>query len=71
MSMTTPMKRALVMLHGSAKTAKEAKADSRSLMALERLGLARWSGRSTRKLWSLTMEGNEAASKISLEEVGL
>lgn len=48
--LTRPMKRAVVMFHGSAQSASEARADARSIKALIDKGLLRWSsGPSSRK----------------------
>ncbi len=69
-SLTDPMKRAIMMFHGSAKSASEARADVRSVNALIDKGLLRWSsGPSTRKRYVLTPAGVDLYDV--LEEPGL
>lgn len=70
--LTRPMKRAVIMFHGSAKSATEAKADARSIRALIDKGLLRWSsGTASRKLYVLTPVGHTVYDTISMEEAGL
>ena len=70
--LTRPMKRAIIVFHGSAKSASEARADARSVKALIDKGLLRWSsGSPKRKLYVLTAGGRAIYDTISMEEAGL
>lgn len=70
--LTRPMKRAIIMFHGSAKTATEAKTDARSIKALVDKGMLRWaSGSMNRKRYVLTTDGHTVYDTISMEEAGL
>lgn len=71
MSLTQPMKRAVIRLHGSPKTASEAKMDKRTKDALAKLELIRGYGQGRRVLWSLTPKGIEVYNNTTLEEAGL